>query len=113
MSMRKAVAAAFVGLLGLFPLSALADYIAYNATIVGVMNTANQSVNFGIRLANSGSGPCINQIIQFFPANAPSVEEYKRAFSLASVAYLQGKRVDVWSFSTLNCSNGAFIEIHD
>lgn len=94
-----------------------AGYVAFNATISGVFNTSQFGVNFGVRMSGTGTGTCAgaNAIIQFNPANFPSIEEYKRAFALATTAYLTGKRVDIWdnSGTVTDCSHADFIEIHD
>ena len=105
-----------VSLALLFSLSVLANgqYIATNAKIIKVGNTAGNGESFSV-VATQGEGPCISsgsQINIYFPLYAAGSEKvYDRAYAMALAALASGKKVNIYNYAGASCDTAAGIEI--
>ncbi len=88
-------------------------YIASNAKIVNVTNTAGNADEF-IVYVQGGTGPCTGPnptIIKFKKSSAGSPEIFNRAFTLAITALMSGKNVSIHNYVDDACDNAVYIGI--
>jgi len=89
------------------------DYIAQDAKIVRVTNTAGNQDEFIINVVG-GTGVCTGQaptMIKFKLASATSPEIFNRAFSMALMALSTGQKVSVYNYVDTACDNAVYIGI--
>lgn len=97
----------------LFSMSPLifADYIATNASVLKVRNTASNTNTFEIVL-EEGSTICNGQVIAFPHTKAASPEVHSRGYALALTALTTGMKIRVYSYTEVApCRNAAYIEL--
>jgi hypothetical protein len=94
--------------------SATGQYIASNAKITKVVNTASNSAAF-IIVVEGGTGPCVTTTTQkniYFPrVSAANQDVYDRAYMSAMTALSAGNKVNIYNYADGTCNNAVAIEI--
>ncbi|WP_444922794.1 DUF5992 family protein [Microbulbifer sp. DLAB2-AF] len=90
------------------------EYIATNATITKVGNTAGNEASFWV-VAENGTGPCVTTGTQnniYFPKSAAGTEKiFDRAYSAALAALASGKPVNIYNYLDGTCNTAVAIEV--
>jgi hypothetical protein len=97
--------------------AANADWIVAGAKITSVGSTIGTAGNLFYITVTGGVGGCaaapgqVRQIV--FNAATSSPDILKRSFSLANIAYLEKKKVDIHNYIGVDCNNASLITIYD
>lgn len=84
--------------------------LALGATVTEVGNTSGNSRGFFIRVV-TGTGPCTDGTIVFPESASQSTLSYAHALSLATTAFIHGKKVRVHNYVDDVCEQASYISI--
>ena len=96
--------------------SAMAGWIMQAGTISSVGSTwdpASSATNHAFYVSVSGTGPCNGQTIWFPSVASNNPEVHKRNFTLATMAYLEKKKVYIYNYKDDTCSHASLIQVND
>lgn len=80
---------------------------------IAKIGSTNSNVDTFFVVIEGGNGPCANLTIDFPAALAQSTEAFRREFSLATTAFVSGKKVRIYSYEGNECTKANFISIYN